>query len=585
MPQLNKAMPQEIRVFIPITKIDVKRRIVYGTLAAEVPDKSGEIMDYDTAKAAIQEWSDAQAEASGGKSLGNIREMHGNVAAGKLTDLVFVDDDKTVEGACEVVDDSTWNKVESGVLTGFSIGGGYAKRWMDPTNPQLKRYTPKVNEFSLVDNPCQPGATFEVIKMDGTSELRKFNQQNSAQEAQSNMTTTATAQAAADTILEVPAPEQVWKATDGSTHKSKKDALAKNAELLVTGVTAKATEALQKLDDGITVKEGGEPAAASETNTPPEQDGTAAAGADSSPAAAGAESATAGNDGGAATDAAASSDGAGVSVEKTAATGELKKGLYDVSRLADAVMCINWLMQDAAWESKVEGDASTVPAQIKSALTMLCNALKSMVNEEADELLASTDEMIMVEIEKGAPVGALAKFIRDDKDGLAKAAGATEFADRLEKAANKTDKAHLSAMKDHLGTMQASIGGMQKCMKGLGMDDGDGDMGKMAKAAGLTDEQLVKLAAFEGLSKKFDELAPQLATLTERLAKVEATPAETKGIVNTALVKKSGHEGNDGAGASPVEAELKRLIAGGASPEQTSQALIKFALSNPTAIS
>jgi hypothetical protein len=37
-------------LFIPITKVDVEQRLVYATLSAEVADKSGEILDYATAK-------------------------------------------------------------------------------------------------------------------------------------------------------------------------------------------------------------------------------------------------------------------------------------------------------------------------------------------------------------------------------------------------------------------------------------------------------------------------------------------------------------------------------------------------------
>jgi hypothetical protein len=54
------------------------------------------------------------------------------------------------------------------------MGGKYLKRWRDSANPLLTRYTPKPSEVSLVDNPCIPTATFELIKEDGSTELRKF---------------------------------------------------------------------------------------------------------------------------------------------------------------------------------------------------------------------------------------------------------------------------------------------------------------------------------------------------------------------------------------------------------------------------
>ncbi|HEX3666891.1 MAG TPA: XkdF-like putative serine protease domain-containing protein [Rhizomicrobium sp.] len=162
------------RLFIPITKVDVEKRLVYGTVAEEIPDRAGEIMDYESARPEFEAWSAEIAKASDGRSLGNLRAMHDQVAAGKLESLAFDDAAKKIECCGKVVDDGEWKKVQEGVYTGFSMGGKYLNRWKDPANPQLTRYTPKPSEVSLVDNPCIPTATFEVVKEDGTRELRKF---------------------------------------------------------------------------------------------------------------------------------------------------------------------------------------------------------------------------------------------------------------------------------------------------------------------------------------------------------------------------------------------------------------------------
>jgi hypothetical protein len=167
-------------LFIPITKVDIAQRLVHGTLSEEIADKAGEILDYESSKPAFQEWSQQFHEASGGKSLGNVRAMHGNVAAGKLTDIFFDDENKRIEGVAKVVDDDAWNKVLEGVYTGFSIGGGYMRRWPDPQNSALMRYTPTLSEVSLVDNPAVPTATFSVIKQDGSTELRHFSAAHSS---------------------------------------------------------------------------------------------------------------------------------------------------------------------------------------------------------------------------------------------------------------------------------------------------------------------------------------------------------------------------------------------------------------------
>ena len=70
--------------FAPLTKIDVAQRLVTGVMCLEVADHSREIMDYESARPEIEKWSNEARTASGGASLGNVREMHGKVADGLL---------------------------------------------------------------------------------------------------------------------------------------------------------------------------------------------------------------------------------------------------------------------------------------------------------------------------------------------------------------------------------------------------------------------------------------------------------------------------------------------------------------------
>jgi hypothetical protein len=173
-PAFEGTSTMDLKLFIPITKVDAARRLVYGVATAEQPDVSNEICDYASTKPLYQKWSQRFADTTDGKSLGNLRAMHGNVAAGKVVELAFNDDEKQIEICGKVVDDAEWAKVEEGVYTGFSQGGHYVKRWKDGGNADLTRYTAEPVEISLVDSPCLPGATFSMIKADGTSELRKF---------------------------------------------------------------------------------------------------------------------------------------------------------------------------------------------------------------------------------------------------------------------------------------------------------------------------------------------------------------------------------------------------------------------------
>jgi hypothetical protein len=168
------AKKQNFRITLPIAKIDEAQRLVYGIAAIEQVDKTKEILDYDSSKPYFESWSADIAKATQGRSLGNVREMHENSAVGKLTEFVPNDELKQFEVCAKVVDDAAWEKVSEGVYTGFSIGGEYERRWDDPNLKNVKRYTAKPAEISLVDNPCIPGATFEYVKSDGASELRKF---------------------------------------------------------------------------------------------------------------------------------------------------------------------------------------------------------------------------------------------------------------------------------------------------------------------------------------------------------------------------------------------------------------------------
>jgi hypothetical protein len=161
-----------LELFLPLTKVDLDQRLVTGVATAEAPDRSGEICDYSSSKPYFQKWSSEALKASGGKSLGAVRAMHGHVAAGKLTDIAFDDETKRVVVAAKIVDDDEWRKVQEGVYTGFSQGGRYVKRWPDEETG-LIRYTAEPHEISLVDLPCLPGATFEVVK-DGVIEKRAF---------------------------------------------------------------------------------------------------------------------------------------------------------------------------------------------------------------------------------------------------------------------------------------------------------------------------------------------------------------------------------------------------------------------------
>ena len=164
---------KKIQLFAALTKVDEAKREVWGLATAEVVDKDGEIFDYASSKPYFEDWSAEISAATAGRSLGNVREMHRASAVGKLVDLEFDDENKTIAVGAKIVDDDAWVKCVEGVYTGFSIGGRYVNIWLDDAGEFL-RFTAQPVEISVVDNPAVPNAYFTAIKSDGTSEVRKF---------------------------------------------------------------------------------------------------------------------------------------------------------------------------------------------------------------------------------------------------------------------------------------------------------------------------------------------------------------------------------------------------------------------------
>lgn len=162
-------MPELFQLFMPLRKADEAKKLVWARAAVEMPDKSNEIMDYETAKPEFQTWSGRYADVTMGKSLGNVRAMHNRQhLAGKVQEIVYNDEEKAVDVCIKVLDPVDWHKIEEGGYTGISMGGGYVNRWADTLLKGHTRYTPRIQEISFVDAPCIPGALImDMQKMDG----------------------------------------------------------------------------------------------------------------------------------------------------------------------------------------------------------------------------------------------------------------------------------------------------------------------------------------------------------------------------------------------------------------------------------
>ncbi len=176
-PAASKAEPSKMlfRKFVRITKIDEMKREVGGVVTAEQPDKAKEVCDYESTVPFYKAWSDELSKATGGKNVGNLREMHQLKAVGAGKTIEFNDVDKEIYMTFKVVNDDAWTNCLEGVYTGFSHGGEYVKTWKG--NDGLVHYTANPAEVSLVDNPCLPKGHFDFVRADGVVEKRAFKKQ------------------------------------------------------------------------------------------------------------------------------------------------------------------------------------------------------------------------------------------------------------------------------------------------------------------------------------------------------------------------------------------------------------------------
>lgn len=362
------------RLFIPMTKVDAAQRLVYGRID-ETPDRAGMVLDYQSSKPEFEKWSQTMQKASAGKSFGNVRAMHGLVAAGRLDQIEFDDDGKAIEICAKIVDDDEWRKVEECVYTGFSPGGRFIKKWNDGTNI---RYTAGPVEMSLVDMPAIPSATFTMLKADGATETLTFRPPSEEAELRVLAADLAEIGGGAEyRALLMAQPTTMIKAlfpTDELRAIAETNGLAKRywseEERLA------AAELGEALPDGsfpIRAKADVEDA----VQAHPRARDRDAAKALITKRAKDLE----------ATDMLPEA-WEGSTMKKVAQTAGLAKGMNTITCLAGILQSIRWLQQDQEWESKFEGDNSDLPAKLKAWLADGGDLLVQAVGEEVSEMKA-----------------------------------------------------------------------------------------------------------------------------------------------------------------------------------------------------
>ena len=159
-----------VRLSMPLTKVDKDRRIVSGFASLDNVDKQDDIV---TSEASMDAFA---------KFRGNIREMHQPSAVGKMVsfkeDKYFDPESKKfykgvfVSAYISKGANDAWEKVLDGTYTGFSIGGRMNK-WDDAYDEKSDKTIRVIKEYdlvelSLVDSPANQFANIvSVEKVDG----------------------------------------------------------------------------------------------------------------------------------------------------------------------------------------------------------------------------------------------------------------------------------------------------------------------------------------------------------------------------------------------------------------------------------
>jgi hypothetical protein len=541
-----------MELFAQLTKVDEEKRLVFGRAVDEAPDRSGEVFDYASSKPHFERWSNETKEASDGKSLGNLRAMHGKVAAGRLIGIDFDDAQRAVDVVAHVVDNNEWEKVLTGCYTGFSIGGSYVKKWDDPAaksddNKPLKRYTAAPNELSLVDRPCIPTAKFfDVQKSDGSMEKREFSQKQRDKLAGEGKAMKDGSYPIANESDLHNAITAVGRAKDPEAAKKHIKERAK-AMGMTSALPDDWKDKEEKMDEPQVTK-------TDEPASPPEY---VVEGTDAEVAAL---AKTMGDEHLAMKDVLASVQStvdarkreAQIAnergfIDKLIGDGKMKKSMYTVAQLAQVLAQVSSIRQQVAAEEAAEKDAASgLPLRMLDLVGLMGDVLKDMVSEEVAELLPSEiDEngntpdalVTTMEADSAPKVFAMADTFRE----LRKVGRRNSTADE-----SRIQKIHDMAVELHSG-----------CCKGSKMDELKDDP-KTGKKNVEVEEDPNKLAAVGDLQKAFEEQQTLTKTLLERIAKLESQPAPAKAILRA--VSKSQ---DTGATTEEAAQQIQPVVKGG----------------------
>lgn len=143
----------DFNLFLPISKVDTEKRMVFGYASTPTKDLQGEIVTLDAIKGALPDYMQWR----------NIRVMHTSKAVGSTVEANV--DEKGLYIGAKIRDDETWKMCQETskgandqVYRGFSIGGSKLQKTGDTINEL------RLTEISLVDRPANSECKIDFAK-------------------------------------------------------------------------------------------------------------------------------------------------------------------------------------------------------------------------------------------------------------------------------------------------------------------------------------------------------------------------------------------------------------------------------------
>lgn len=237
---------------------------------------------------------------------------------------------------------------------------------------------------------------------------------------------------------------------------------------------------------------------------------------------------------------------------------ELKKGMYDVSRFAEMLGSISYMVSSSEYEAQSEGDNSPIPAQLRDWLKQGAVIFTGMAAEEVNELVAMSDAKKAEASADLAKAGA--RYSKSTKTVLKAAHDACKAADKAladlkyDEAEEADDEPAKAAQTDDLSKANDTLikaCGAAGCPEGVVAADWIAEiasemesMRTISKAAGL--DGGTPAALVEAMTKRIKDQEAEITKLKDQ-------PAPPKGYANgVALSKTDDRAGGDAKEVAPV---------------------------------